>query len=137
MQKPTPIDEEYVFDDGLIVSTTTLEGIITYSNRKFCEISGYNKDELIGQNHHIIRHPDIPEIYIEKLRATIQSGKEWTGIVKNLRKDGKYYWAYAHITPLVSDDTIYGYTTVRRPASSNEIDEITSLYAELLETENN
>jgi len=137
MQKSTPVDEAYIFDDGLIISTTNLEGIITYTNRKFCEISGYNKDELKGQNHHIIRHPDMPKVPFKDLWGTIQSGKEWTGVVKNLRKDGRYYWVYAHITPLLTDGTIYGYTAARRPASSNEIDEFIPLYAEMLQKENN
>ncbi len=135
MQKPTPIDEAYVFDDGLIISTTDLKGIITYTNRKFCEVSGYDKNELKGQNHHIIRHPDMPEASFKELWKTIQLGKEWTGLVKNLRKDGKYYWAYAHITPLLSDGTMYGYAATRRPASSNEIDEAGPLYAQMLEKE--
>ncbi len=137
MQKPTPVDEAYVFDNGLIISTTNLEGIITYSNRKFCEVSGYSKDELKNKNHDIIRHPDMPKASFKDLWETIQSGKEWTGIVKNLRKDGKYYWVYTHITPLISDGTIYGYTAARRPASSNEIDEITPIYTEMLQKENN
>jgi len=135
MQKPTPIDEAYVFDDGLIISTTDLEGIITYTNRKFCEISGYAKEELKGQNHHIIKHPDMPKASFRELWDTIQSGKEWTGVIKNLRKDGKYYWVYAHISPLLSDGEIYGYTAARRPASSNEIDEITPMYAGMLQRE--
>jgi len=137
MQKPTPVDVAYVFDNGLIISTTNLEGIITYTNRKFCEVSGYNKDELKNKNHHIVRHPDMPKASFKDLWETIQSGKEWTGVVKNLRKDGKYYWVYAHVTPLITDGTIYGYTAARRPASSNEIDEITPIYAEMLQKENN
>jgi len=137
MPKPTPIDVAYVFDDGLIISTTNLEGIITYTNRKFCEVSGYNKDELKNQHHHIIRHPDMPKAPFKDLWETIQSGKEWTGVIKNLRKDGKYYWVYAHITPLISNGAIYGYTAAKRPALSNEIDETTPLYAEMLQKENN
>jgi len=137
MRKPTPVDETNVFDKGLIISTTDLKGIITYSNRKFSEISGYKKNELKGQDHHIVRHPDMPKKYFKELWETIQLGKEWTGIVKNLSKDGKYYWVYAHITPLVSNSTTYGYTALGRPALSNEIDEVSSLYAEMLEKENN
>ena len=136
MQKPTPINEEYTFEKGLIISSTNLNGIITYANRKFCEIAAYSKDELIGHNHNIIRHPDMPKAAFQELWSTIQSGKEWTGIVKNLRKDGKYYWVYSHISPIVSDGITTGYSAARRPASPTEIAESTPLYAEMLAKEN-
>lgn len=135
MQKPTPIDEEYLFEKGLIVSSTDLRGMITYANRKFCEIANYSKDELIGKNHNIIRHPDMPKAAFQDLWDTIRAGKEWAGVVKNLRKDGKYYWVYSHITPIFQDDVIVGYSAARRPASENEIKESTILYAEMIEKE--
>jgi aerotaxis receptor len=137
MQKPQPIDEEYKFEQGLIVSSTDLKGIITYANRKFCEIAGYSRDELIGKNHNIVRHPDMPKAAFQELWDTIRSGKEWTGVVKNLRKDGKYYWVYSHITPIERDGEIIGYTAARRPASQTEINEVIPLYKDLLEKENN
>jgi len=137
MQKVIPIDEEYTFDKGLIISSTNLEGIITYANRKFCEVAGYSKDELKGQSHNIIRHPDMPKAAFKELWETIQSSKEWTGLVKNLRKDGKYYWVYSHISPIIKDGIICGYTAARRPASSAEITEAIPIYAEMLEKENN
>lgn len=136
MEKPTPIDEEYVFQNGLIISSTDLKGMITYANRKFCEIAGYNKDELVGQNHNMIRHPDMPKAAFQDLWDTIQAGKEWTGIVKNLRKDGKYYWVYSHITPIFKDEKTVGYSAARRPASENEIAESSALYAEMIAKEN-
>jgi aerotaxis receptor len=136
MKRPDPVDEEYKFSKGLIVSSTDLKGIITYANRKFCEIANYTKEELTGKNHNIVRHPDMPKAAFKELWDTIQAGKEWTGIVKNLRKDGKYYWVYSHIAP-VFDDTgeITGYTAARRPASDNEIAESAALYREMLEKE--
>jgi aerotaxis receptor len=137
MKRPDPIDEEYRFSNGLIVSSTDLKGIITYANRKFCEISGYNKEELTGKNHNIVRHPDMPKAAFKELWDTIQDGKEWTGIVKNLRKDGKYYWVYSHITPIYDNNgNISGYTAARRPASSSEVEECISLYKEMIEKEN-
>jgi len=136
MQKPNPINEEYTFEKGLIISSTNLNGIITYANRKFCEIAAYSKDELIGHNHNIIRHPDMPNAAFKELWNTIKSGKEWTGIVKNLRKDGKYYWVYSHISPIVSEGITTGYSAARRPASPTEIAETTPLYAEMLAKEN-
>ena len=135
MQKPTPINEEYSFEKGLILSSTNIKGIITYANRKFCEISGYKKDELIGHNHNIIRHLDMPKATFKDLWETISSGKEWTGIVKNLRNDGKYYWVYTHISPILTEGSITGYAAARRPASDTEIEETSELYASLLEKE--
>jgi PAS domain S-box-containing protein len=135
MNRPDPVDEEYSFDKGLIVSSTDLQGIITYANRKFCEVAGYTKSELVGQNHNIVRHPDMPKSAFEELWETIKAGKEWTGIVKNLRKDGRYYWVYSHISPLIKDGKPVGYTAARRPASSTEIEESIPVYRELLENE--
>jgi aerotaxis receptor len=137
MPRPEPIDEEFKLEQGLIVSSTDLKGIITYANRKFCEIAGYSREELIGKNHNIVRHPDMPRAAFKELWETIQSGKEWTGVVKNLRKDGKYYWVYSHIVPIEKEGEIVGYTAARRPASQNEINEAIPLYRELLEKETN
>jgi aerotaxis receptor len=136
MQRPDPIDEAFTFKDGLIVSSTDLKGIITYANRKFCNISGYEKEELVGKNHNIVRHPDMPKAAFQEVWDTISEGKDWTGIVKNLRKDGRYYWVYSHISPVFRDGEIIGYTAARRPASENEVSEIIPVYQELLEKEN-
>ena len=136
MRRPEPLDEEYRFSDGLIVSSTDLKGIITYANRKFCEIAGYTKQELTGKNHNIVRHPDMPKAAFKELWDTIQAGKEWNGLVKNLRKDGKYYWVYSHIAPVFNNDgEITGYTAARRPASESEVAECIPLYKALVEKE--
>ena len=135
MDRPDTVDEEFTFSDGVIVSSTDLKGIITYANRKFCTIAGYDKTELKGKNHNIIRHPDMPKAAFKEVWDTISAGKEWTGIVKNLRKDGRYYWVYSHITPMTQDGEITGYSAARRPASPNEIAEIIPVYAELLDKE--
>lgn len=135
MDRPQAIDEQFTFSDGLIVSSTDLKGIITYANRKFCAIAGYDKTELIGKNHNIIRHPDMPKAAFKEVWDTLSAGKEWTGIVKNLRKDGLYYWVYSHISPISKDGEIAGYSAARRPASENEIEEIIPVYKELLDKE--
>ena len=135
MNRPDPIDEAYTFKEGLIVSPTDLKGIITYANRKFCNIAGYDKNELVGKNHNIVRHPDMPKAAFQEVWDTIAEGKEWTGIVKNLRKDGKYYWVYSHISPVFNDGEITGYTAARRPASEDEISETIPVYRNLLEKE--
>ena len=137
MQKLEVIDEEYHFEESLIISSTDLNGIITYANRKFCEIAGYTRDELIGKNHNIIRHPDMPRAAFVELWQTIQAGKEWTGIVKNLRQDGKYYWVYSHISPILTKGEVTGFTATRRQTSKAEIEETLAIYAKMLEKENN
>ena len=137
MNRPDPIDEEFLFEDGLIVSSTDLKGIITYANRKFCEIAGYSRDELIKKNHNIVRHPDMPKAAFKELWDTLHAGKEWTGIVKNLRKDGRYYWVYSHIAPIVEDGEIVSYTAARRPASATEIEEVIPIYKDLIAKESN
>jgi aerotaxis receptor len=138
MRRPEPIDEEYTFSDGIIVSSTDLRGIITYANRKFCEIANYSKKELIGKNHNIIRHPDMPKTAFEGMWDTIKKGKSWNGLVKNLRKDGKYYWVSTHITP-IKDNTgeVLGYTAARRPANKEEIEEVVPQYKSMLLKETN
>ena len=136
MSKSNSVEEEYIFDEGLIISSTDSEGNITYSNRKFCEITGYTKEELKGKNHNIVRHPDMPKSVFKELWDTIQLGKEWSGIVKNLRKDGRYYWVYSHIAPILKDDEVIGFTAARRPATAGEIEDIIHIYMDLVEKEN-
>ena len=132
MERPTPIDEQYTFEDGVIVSDTDLKGIITYSNRKFCEIAGYHKSELVGKNHNIVRHPDMPKAAFKDLWETLQKGESWTGTVKNLRKDGRYYWVYSYIAPIITEGEITGYSAARKPATAAEIEEAEELYEKLL-----
>lgn len=135
MDRPTPIDKEYTFNDGLIISSTDKEGIITYANKKFCEISNYAKSELVGNSHNILRHPDMPKDVYRELWDNLKNEKEWTGVIKNLRKDGKYYWVYSYITPIKTSGEVIGYTAARRPASPSEIEEILPVYENLLANE--
>ena len=130
------IDEEYKFEGRAIVSETDLKGIITYANRKFCEISGYTKEELLGQPHNIIRHPDMPKKAFETMWHSIKQGNVWSGLVKNLRKDGRYYWVETTITP-VQDETgaTVKYAAARKPASDTAIKEAEALYAKMRDAE--
>ena len=137
IRRPDPIDQEYLFNDSLIVSSTDRKGIITYANRAFCRIAGYSKEELTGKNHNIVRHPDMPRAAFEGLWKNIKARKEWTGIVKNLRKDGLYYWVYSHITPIMDKrGEVVGYTAARRAATQCETEEVIPVYKALLEEEN-
>jgi aerotaxis receptor len=126
------LDEEYLFKGRVIVSETDLKGNITYANRKFCEISGYTKEELIGKPHNIIRHPDMPKEAFAKLWSTIQSGQIWHGLVKNLRKDGQYYWVETEILPTKDEtNTITGYVAARKPASRQDVQEMSAVYEKM------
>jgi len=93
-----------VIDKNTIVSKTNLEGIITFANDKFCDISGYNASELIGKPHNIIRHPDMPKEAFEDLWQTIQAKYVWHGIVKNRRKDGSSYIVDSIVTPILDEN---------------------------------
>jgi len=136
MNHPTPIDKEFNFTGRVIISETDLKGVITFANRKFCEISGYSVDELIGKPHNIIRHPDMPKAAFKIMWETIQTGATWRGLVKNLRKDGLYYWVETEISSVRNDlfETI-GYIAARKPASRSDIEEATIQYKKLLESE--
>jgi aerotaxis receptor len=98
-------------------------------------MSGYAEEELIGANHSILRHPDMPAAAFKDLWDTVQQGKKWQGYVKNLRKDGLYYWVRAVVIANIRDGEIVGYTSVRRKPSKKKVDECISLYAEMQVTE--
>ncbi|MBT5933965.1 PAS domain-containing protein [Sulfurimonas sp.] len=136
MNKVTPIDQEYFFDDEIIVSQTDLKGVIVYANKAFSSISGYPLDELVGQSHSIVRHPDMPELVFSKMWVTIQGAQAWNGLVKNLRKDGQYYWVDTEILPSQDKDgNITGYMAVRKIASRKDIDENKETYNKMLQSE--
>ena len=92
-----------------LVSTTDLNGTITYANAEFCEIAGYSLDELIGQHHNIVRHPDMPKAAFKDLWEKLKRGDSWRGMVKNRCKNGDYYWVDAYVTPLLTNGKITGY----------------------------
>jgi PAS domain S-box-containing protein len=118
MKKPhtTPIEKEVVLREGeFIVSKTDLKSYITYGNQYFITVSGWKEEELLGKNHNILRHPDMPQSAFKVLYEHIENGKEWFGFVKNLRKDGGYYWVFANISPSYdSNGKMVGYYSVRR-----------------------
>lgn len=126
----TQIETSYP-DGKLIVSTTDPDGIITHVNQAFIEMSGYTEDELIGAPHSILRHPDMPSVAFKDLWDTVQKGNKWQGIVKNLRKDGGYYWVKATVIPNVRKGKVVGYTSVRRKPSRTKVEECIKLYPTL------
>jgi aerotaxis receptor len=126
----TEIETPYP-DGKLIVSTTDKTGIITHINQSFIEMSGYSEDELIGMPHSILRHPDMPSVAFKDLWDTVNRGEKWQGFVKNLRKDGGYYWVKANVIPNVRDGQVVGYTSVRRKPSRTKVNECIQLYPTL------
>ncbi len=118
----------------LIVSRTDTNGIITHANDSFVEMSGYEKSELIGQPHNILRHPDMPAAAFKDLWDTLNRREKWRGYVKNLRKDGGFYWVYAIVIPNIRNGEVEGFTSVRREPSRKKIDECIKLYAEMSQT---
>ncbi|MDD2759153.1 MAG: PAS domain-containing protein [Methylomonas sp.] len=126
----TQIETPYP-DGKLIVSTTNPEGVITHVNQSFIEMSGYDEAELVGAPHSILRHPDMPAAAFKDLWDTITRGETWQGYVKNLRKDGGYYWVKATVIPNIRGGKLVGYTSVRRKPSRTKVDECINLYPTL------
>lgn len=134
-----PINEERHFgQEEIIVSKTDLKGVITYANDIFCKASGYSVEQLLGQPHSIIRHPDMPRGVFKLLWLTIEAGQEIFAYVKNLAIDGKYYWVLAHVTPTFdASGKIISYHSNRRCPSRKAIATITPIYQQMLDIEKN
>lgn len=120
--------ETMVPEEELIISRTDLKGIITYVNETFAKISGYDPDELIGKPHNIVRHPDMPSVVFEDLWQSIQAKEQWTGVVKNLRKDKGYYWVRALVSGVYKDGELVEYKSLRTPVLFEEKCEHQILY---------
>ena len=138
MSRPTPIDKEIVLDPKrYIVSETDERGKITFCNDYFMEVSGYNYKELIGKAHSVVRHPDMPKVVFKLLWETISQGKNINAVVKNLAKDGRYYWIFTEFESRKDMDTgeIIGYHADRKSISPHVLEVIADLYAQLLKIE--
>jgi methyl-accepting chemotaxis protein len=126
----TKNSKEYVLTStDLLVSRTDLNGNIIFVNEDFVRISGYSREELIGQPHNIVRHPDMPKAAFADLWHTLKAGQPWTGIVKNQCKDGKFYWVSANVSPFYENSQIAGYISVRNAPSPALIKAAESVYA--------
>lgn len=135
--KPTGSERTFSPDD-IIVSKTDTKGIITYANKVFLDIAGYNEAEVMNQPHNVIRHPDMPRCVFNLLWDTIAQGKEIFAYVINLAKNGDHYWVYAHVTPTYdSNMNIVGYHSSRRVPRADVMPGIKELYTKLLDIENN
>ena len=125
-----------VAENVQLVSTTDLRGDITYANPAFCQIAGYTSEEMIGQHHNLVRHPDMPKAAFRDLWLHLKAGRAWRGMVKNRCKDGSYYWVDAYVTPIYEDGKISGYQSVRcRPTPEHKA-RASKMYQALKQREN-
>jgi len=135
--KVAPTSHEKVMREGdFIVSKTDLKGRITYGNRIFIEFSGYSEEELLGAQHNIIRHPDMPRAVFKLLWDTISAGKECFAYVKNMSKDGSFYWVFTNVTPSYDQQgNMIGYYSVRRKPKASAVAVASAVYKAMLEAE--
>src|SRR5450830_671403 len=131
MKMPVTNREVELKDTSSIVSKTDLRGIITYINRDFLEISGFTEQELIGKNHNLVRHPDMPPAAFQDLWDTVKAGKPWNGIVKNRCKNGDHYWVEANVAPVREGPYVIGYMSVRSKPTRKQISEAEHLYRQI------
>jgi len=133
VNEPVTNNEVTFSDDDLLISKTDTKGIITYCNEVFMRIAGFEEHELLGKNHNMVRHPDMPPEAFQDLWDTVREGKEWHGLVKNRCANGDYYWVDATVTPDVDARTgrITGYMSARRRATSQQINDATALYKQM------
>ena len=124
-----------IVNQNVIISSTNIQGVITEVSEAFCEISGYKKDELIGKSHNIVRHPNTPTSFYKEMWNTLLSKKEWRGEIKNLAKNGDIYWTYAIITPILKNNEIIGFTSIKSDITNKKhieelsiTDELTKIY---------
>ena len=123
---------EFMLADGTtLVSMTDLNSHITYCNPAFVHVSGFTLDDLIGQPHNLIRHPDMPAEAFRDMWATLKAGEPWTALVKNRRKDGDHYWVRANVTPMLDNGQVTGYMSVRTTPTRAEVAAAESLYARM------
>ena len=143
-----PLDVEATFEEeGLdaraLITRTDTKGIITFASKAYREMTKYSREELIGKPHSIVRHPLMPEAAFKEMWDTIQRGDHWEGMVRNLRKDGKYYWVIVQIDPIDENgniiygnpEKIAGYVAVRREPSRSEVEEADKLYRSMRKAE--
>lgn len=131
MRKNLPVTQrEITVPEGMrLISTTSLKGVITYCNDDFETISGFTRDELIGQAHNLIRHPDMPPAVFADMWEYLKAGKAWMGVVKNRAKNGDHYWVSAYATPIWDNGQMVGYESVRVAATRDQIARAEKLYA--------
>jgi PAS domain S-box-containing protein len=133
MRVNTPVTqvERQVQEGAFIVSTTDARGIITSANEEFVRLSGFTQEELLGQPHNLVRHPDMPAAAFKDLWDTVQKGKPWHGLVKNRCKNGDFYWVDANVTPVMNADRIEGFVSIRSRPSRSQAAEAQRIYTQV------
>ena len=133
MRKNLPVTniETSLPDNQFIFSRTDVKGVITEANEAFCNVSGYTREEMVGQPHNMVRHPDMPEAAFKDMWSDLKTGRPWRGIVKNRRKDGGFYWVVANVSPVRENGQIVGYQSVRSRPSREEIEAATAAYEKI------
>ena len=131
VNQPVTAVEHLVQEGGFLVSMTDLQSNITFVNDEFIRISGFLRDELIGQPHNLVRHPDMPPAVFADMWATLKAGKAWQGFVKNRCKNGDFYWVDANASPIREGGAVIGYVSIRSKASRGQVRDAERLYARL------
>ncbi|MBY4678735.1 methyl-accepting chemotaxis protein [Marinobacterium arenosum] len=133
MRKNLPVNQvERTFSESMpLISTTNLQGNITFVNDAFVDISGFSREELIGQPHNLVRHPDVPPAVFDDMWSKLKAGQPWIGIVKNRCKDGAYYWVQAYVTPIIENGRAIGYQSVRTLPTHNQKRRARQVYTRL------
>ena len=143
-----PLDVESTFaqeelDARALITRTDKKGIITFASKAYRDMTKYSRNELVGKPHNIVRHPLMPEAGFREMWETIERGEHWEGMVRNLRKDGKYYWVIVQIDPIDENGNIVysepekigGYVAVRREPTRKEVEEADILYRKMRKAE--
>lgn len=128
---PVSLNERRFSEDTLLISTTDLKGRITGFNQAFVDISGYEPDELLGQPHNLVRHPDMPPAAFDNMWKTLKSGQAWMGLVKNRSKNGDFYWVDAYVMPMYQDGKVIGYESVRSCPKREDVDRAQRFYTKV------
>lgn len=130
-------DEAVPYDGKCMVCETDIEGNVTYVNRSFVKMTGFEKEEILANGFKLIRHPDVPECLFEKMWDALRDKEDWKGYLKILTKDGRYFWTTVYITPKVDDnEVITGYSAAYTEAETLMVENISKLYAEAIENQN-
>ncbi len=130
MKKNLPVTQHEIdySESDVFITKTDVKGIVTYANDSFVEISGFSREELVGKNHNVVRHPDMPTWAFEDLWKTVKSGHPWRGLVKNRAKNGDHYWVRATVSPIMEGSKVVGYLSLRKKPSREEVAQAEALY---------
>ena len=120
-------------DDATLMSVTDTQSHLTYANAAFVAVSGFKREEIIGQPHNTVRHPDMPKEAFADMWKTMQGGDSWSALVKNRRKNGDHYWVRANAAPVRRNNQLVGYMSVRTKPTRAEVESAEALYRDLRE----